>query len=422
MKIFLLPLFLFLLLTEIILPQAVAPVQGDVVINTFDSKWGVSSRAEIVVLVNRTNTTINLDGYELQSFGTDGEDEKYGYYIFTPLDTMPSYSFLLISSYTGEINGVSRDRAWVELSDTLLANNWPDNGYLALRAINPVDSSDYIDIVKHNRTGVGFTGYPLYSEILLTDVPFEASDGQIATRGGVSGDINSCHYTGYGYPYYFNDFTALPEASVTIQNAGSAPLPVELSSFSAVVLKSTVKLNWRTETEVNNYGFEVERQIHTSTPLSMTGWEKIGFVNGNGNSNSPKNYSYEDDNVTAGKPDYWSGRYSYRLKQIDNDGKYEYSKTIEVNLNVPGKFELSQNYPNPFNPTTTIRFTIAEAGNVKLTLFNILGQELRTLIDEFKETGIHTINLNASELNSGLYIYKLESNGLTQTRKMTLVK
>ena len=78
-------------------------------------------------------------------------------------------------------------------------------------------------------------------------------------------------------------------------------------------------------------------------------WEKIGFVNGNGNINSPKNYSFEDKNVTAGK-------YSYRLKQIDNDGQFEYSKTIEVDFDAPKKFELSQNYPNPFNPTTTITF------------------------------------------------------------------
>ncbi|MDP2365252.1 MAG: T9SS type A sorting domain-containing protein, partial [Ignavibacteria bacterium] len=124
-----------------------------------------------------------------------------------------------------------------------------------------------------------------------------------------------------------------------------------------------------------------------------------------------------------------AGKYSYRLKQIDNDGQFEYSKTIVVDFNGVKKFELSQNYPNPFNPTTTIRFNIPEAGNVKLTLFNILGQEIRTLVNEYKESGVHTINLNASELNSGMYIYqltihsdKIEAGSFTQTRKMTLVK
>ena len=117
-----------------------------------------------------------------------------------------------------------------------------------------------------------------------------------------------------------------------------------------------------------------------------------------------------------------SGKYSYRLKQIDNDGQFEYSKTIEVDMNGVKKFELSQNYPNPFNPSTTIKFNLPEAGIVKLTLFNILGQQIRTLVNEFKESGVHTINFDASELNSGMYIYKIESGSFTQTRKMTLVK
>ncbi|MEO8230913.1 MAG: T9SS type A sorting domain-containing protein, partial [Ignavibacteriota bacterium] len=162
------------------------------------------------------------------------------------------------------------------------------------------------------------------------------------------------------------------------------------------------------------YGFEIYR-AHTSTPLSVTEWEKIGFVNGNGNSNSTKNYSFEDKFVT-------SGTYSYRLKQIDNDGQFEYSKTIEVDLGAPKKFELSQNYPNPFNPTTTIRFSLPEAGNVKLTLYDILGQEIKTLVSAFKEAGVHTLNFNAGDLNSGIYLYKIEANGFSQTKKMILVK
>ncbi len=149
---------------------------------------------------------------------------------------------------------------------------------------------------------------------------------------------------------------------------------------------------------------------------------KDWICKGNGNSNSPKDYSFVDDKISDGKPAYRTGRYSYRLKQIDNDGQFEYSKTIEVDMNGVKKFELSQNYPNPFNPTTTIRFNLPEAGNVKLTLFNILGQELRSLVNEFQESGVHTINFDASELNSGMYIYKIESGSFTQTRKMTLVK
>ncbi|MBK7632122.1 MAG: endonuclease [Ignavibacteriales bacterium] len=191
-------------------------------------------------------------------------------------------------------------------------------------------------------------------------------------------------------------------------------LPVELTSFSGRVIGKSVMLNWETATELNNYGFNIERAVISNGERNLS-WEKIGFVNGNGNSNSPKDYSFVDDNIS-------SGRYSYRLKQIDNDGQFEYSKIIEVDMNGVKKFELSQNYPNPFNPSTTIRFSLPEAGNVKLTLFNILGQEVRTLINEYKESGVHTINFEASELNSGMYIYKIEAGSFTQTKKMTLVK
>ncbi len=144
-------------------------------------------------------------------------------------------------------------------------------------------------------------------------------------------------------------------------------------------------------------------------------WKTIGFVNGNGNSNSPKSYSYEDKNVIAGK-------YSYRLKQIDNDGQFEYSNSVEVSFMQPTEFRLEQNYPNPFNPATTILFNLSDAGNVKLTLYNLLGQKIRTLVNEYKESGIYTINFDASNLNSGIYIYKIEVGSFTQTRKMTLIK
>jgi hypothetical protein len=191
-------------------------------------------------------------------------------------------------------------------------------------------------------------------------------------------------------------------------------LPVELTSFSAAVIGKDVKLSWNTATEINNFGFEIERKVGSSQS-SVGNYEKIGFINGNGNSNSPKSYSFVDDKVSTGK-------YFYRLKQIDNDGQYEYSKTIEVDVNGVKEYKLTQNYPNPFNPATTIQYILPQAGMVKLTLYNILGQEIRTLVNEIKEAGTHTINIDASDLNSGMYIYKIESGSFVQTRKMTLVK
>ncbi len=133
-----------------------------------------------------------------------------------------------------------------------------------------------------------------------------------------------------------------------------AALPVELSSFTAKVLRSGgIKLDWRTKTEVSNYGFEVERsEINPKFENRNSQYTKIGFVEGHGKQNSPKDYTYTDNNAQYGS-------YAYRLKQIDTDGQFEYSNIIEVDAgNIPDGFVLEQNYPNPFNPITTIKFAI----------------------------------------------------------------
>ena len=194
------------------------------------------------------------------------------------------------------------------------------------------------------------------------------------------------------------------------RNDNAAPLPVELTAFTASTLDNSVELNWETATEVNNYGFEIERKFDGAK------WNNIGFVEGHGNSNSPKYYSYSDNKIKA------SGKYLYRLKQIDIDGSFEYSKEVEASIADPNEFELDQNYPNPFNPTTSIKFNIPFDSNVKLNVFNILGEEVAELLNENLSAGHYNIKFNASKLNSGIYFYKLETNKFTQMRKMILVK
>ncbi|MDO8550213.1 MAG: T9SS type A sorting domain-containing protein, partial [Ignavibacteria bacterium] len=167
--------------------------------------------------------------------------------------------------------------------------------------------------------------------------------------------------------------------------------------------------SWTTATELNNSGFEIERK------LENTNWNKVTFVNGNGTTSSEKKYSYFDGNLTPGK-------YLYRLKQIDFDGSFEYSNIVEVNFEAPSKFELSQNYPNPFNPSTTISFSLPKASHVSLKVYNALGQEIAVLVNGIKEAGNHKIDFNPSNLNSGIYFYKLEAGNITQVKKMTLIK
>jgi len=190
-------------------------------------------------------------------------------------------------------------------------------------------------------------------------------------------------------------------------------LPVELTSFIATINNDKLELNWKTATEVDNYGFEIERASSITTPLQR--WEKIGFVKGNGNSNSPKEYSFTDNSL------YGGSKFKYRLKQIDTDGQFEYSEVVEVEV-VPTQFELSQNYPNPFNPSTTIRFSLPQATQIKINLYNMIGEQVATIAEGMYETGNHKVTFNASSLPSGTYIYRLESITFVQVKKMLLLK
>ncbi len=193
------------------------------------------------------------------------------------------------------------------------------------------------------------------------------------------------------------------------------PLPVELTTFSASVVGENIKLNWETATEVNNYGFEVERQ-NIKLNDENSDWENVGFVQGYGNSNSIKQYSFIDNSIEA------PGKYNYRLKQIDLDGKYEYSNIVEVNFGTNKIFELAQNYPNPFNPTTDISFNLPTDAHVTLTIFNVLGEKVAEIVNSNIPAGYHNVTFDASELNSGIYYYKLEAGNFIQMRKMMLLK
>lgn len=199
-----------------------------------------------------------------------------------------------------------------------------------------------------------------------------------------------------------------------------SPLPVELTSFSAVVNKSVVNLNWETATEVNNYGFEIERAVlNSQSEIRNLQFEKLGFVEGNGNSNSPKLYSFTDGNLSGGN------KFSYRLKQIDNDGMFEYSDEIEVEV-LPNSYALEQNYPNPFNPSTTIKFSLPEDSRVMINIYNMLGEKVIELTNTDYQAGFHQIQFNANSasysLASGIYIYTLVTKNYKAVKKMMLMK
>jgi hypothetical protein len=190
-------------------------------------------------------------------------------------------------------------------------------------------------------------------------------------------------------------------------------LPIELTSFIATQSVNGIELQWATATEVNNYGFDIER-ASLVLQNEQTNWEKIGFINGHGNSNSPHRYSFLDSKPLSGKS-------QYRLKQIDKNGAFKYSNTVEVG-SVVLKYNLAQNYPNPYNPTTLIEYSMPTSSNAILKIYNVLGKLITTLVNENQEVGIYKINFDASRLSNGVYFYKIQAGSYTETKKMLLIK
>lgn len=192
------------------------------------------------------------------------------------------------------------------------------------------------------------------------------------------------------------------------------PLPVELASFSAAVSGRDVALGWTTVSEIDNAGFEVERAVVREG--SALQYSKVGRVNGSGTTSEYRNYSFTDRSLATGK-------YAYRLRQIDYNGNFNYHYLAgEAVIGVPQEFSLSQNYPNPFNPSTVINFDLPFDSKVELKLYDMSGRESAVLKNEFMSAGYHSVVFNSTGLPSGTYFYRLTAGDRSATRKMTLLK
>ncbi len=186
-------------------------------------------------------------------------------------------------------------------------------------------------------------------------------------------------------------------------------VPVELTSFAANVNGNDVYLNWTTATETNNSGFEVQRK-------SVNGnWTNAGFVAGFGTTTEPKAYSFTDSKIAV-------GNYTYRLKQIDFNGTYEFSNEVFIDVNAPASYSLGQNYPNPFNPSTLIKYSVAQDGFVNVSVFNLIGEKVATLVNNNMKAGSYEVNFDASQLSSGVYFYSIDASNFKAVRKMMLMK
>jgi hypothetical protein len=188
------------------------------------------------------------------------------------------------------------------------------------------------------------------------------------------------------------------------------PLPVEISSFTALSVNEKINLTWETVSEINNYGFDVERST------DKLQWYKISFVEGSGNSNTVNKYCFTDS------PKY-PGKFYYRLKQIDTDGSFNFSFIIEADISLLTDFELLQNYPNPFNPFTKISFVLKDDTHAELKLYDLAGNFLKELFRGKTEAGkIYNVEFDGSFLSSGVYYYSLITPAGSETKKMILLK
>ncbi len=193
------------------------------------------------------------------------------------------------------------------------------------------------------------------------------------------------------------------------------PLPVELESFTANVHNHTVNLNWTTSSEINNSGFDIER-LASLSGFTNENWSKVGYVEGNGTVSNPVSYTFTDRNLNSGK-------YKYRLKQIDFNGNFEYHELQnEIEIGVPSEYNLSQNYPNPFNPVTVISYQLKTGSIVSLKVYDIIGKEVAILVNSNQEAGYYSVSFDGNKLTSGIYFYKLETDNFTAIKKMTLLK
>ncbi|GIK59305.1 MAG: hypothetical protein BroJett017_01950 [Ignavibacteriota bacterium] len=249
----------------------------------------------------------------------------------------------------------------------------------------------------------GATSTPIYTETNPTgNVGPTLISGSFTTPAAGSADVQiEIMYDGYSFNIdniYWDNLTL------------SYIVPVELTSFTAASENGEVHLKWTTATETNNQGFEILRSAGNNKE-----WQNAGYAAGFGTTTEPKSYSFVDSKLDAGE-------YTYRLKQIDFDGTVTYSEEVKVEVEIPLVYSLEQNYPNPFNPSTTIKYSLSEDGFVKLSVYNLLGEEVTTLVNNEQKAGRYEVNFDASKLASGIYMYRLESNNFLSIKKMILLK
>jgi hypothetical protein len=311
---------------------------------------------------------------------TDFRAGTFGSYV----GFFPDYALLV----SNPVDTVANDQDSVDFILDVPSVKLYDSEVIFSATITPVPASGTLTVDFPN--GNSLTSFP----------------GDVVARVHASGNVPVGNYT---LNIVSNGPNGTPVHKRTATIVVGLVIPVELTAFNVNVNKNEVILDWTTATELNNLGFEIQRK-------SVNGnFESLGFVSGKGTTTEVNNYTFTDKSVDA-------GNYSYRLMQKDFDGTFAYSQEVEVEVSLPLEYSLEQNFPNPFNPTTTIRYAIPEDNFVSIKLYDVLGNEVITLVNEQQQAGRYEMLFNASSIASGVYYYQITSGNFNQTRKLVLMK
>jgi hypothetical protein len=387
-----------------------------------------------------TENANSIDNILIDDFDNDGDLDVIGinYYFY------PSFGFFDINRYFNELKNNGSGELYFQ---SIYNDHFEHLGNVGIEIqnskTNDINNDGYIDIITPGRNlynnGTGMFSFNS-GNILFTNSQTGDFNGdgiidilasifsaplQTSLNKG-NGDFtrfigNIGHFARFSTSADFDNDGDLDVAikeygsnQIAILLNGDVPLPVELNSFVSETKTNTVNLKWSTSSEENNSGFDIERStVKGQTPGE---WIKISFIQGHGTTSSQINYEFIDRNLNSGK-------YKYRLKQIDFNGNFKYYVLAnEVVIGSPEKYELSQNYPNPFNPVTHLGFGISNSGFVSLKVYDVLGNEIKTLVNEIKPAGYYEVEFNGSNLPSGIYYYKIETESFSQVKKMMIVK
>ena len=363
--------------------------------------YGLGGSRDIYVI--KTDSDGNVEW--AKAYGGNGDESGYG-------ATQDNDGNYVISGFTNSIGMGGYDALLMKITSTGdLIWFYTYGGFSDDYAYKMVQTSDsgYVMVGGRNSNSLGD------EDILLIKVDkFGSSTCQ---HGPFNPNVfNISNLTAINYNLYTSNDISYADIQLstitpnTAQNFICGIVPVELKSFNYQFENHNVVLEWKTATEINNHGFEVERKANEGE------WITIGFVEGKGTSTETLDYKYVDDLFGVN-----SKKVFYRLKQIDFNGQFEYSSEVEVNI-PPAVFRLEQNFPNPFNPSTKIRFGLPVEAYTSLRIYNFLGECVEELLNEVREAGYYEVEFNTDNLSSGIYFYSLISGKFQETKKMMLLK